>query len=199
MVGSSQANLFASISAGISALWGPLHGGANQAVIEMLERTAQTAPKAGFRLALGDAASEIAKLMPELRRMYPDIPPAIQLPPEQQRRYLFNAYREYIERVAKSTPVVLVFEALHWADEPTLLLLQHIAQIVSATPMLIIATYRDVELEVARPFAKTLETLLRQWQAMRISLRRLAVDGVEGILAAMSGQTPPPLLISFLS
>ena len=38
MVGSSQANLFASVSAGISALWGPLHGGANQQVIEMLER-----------------------------------------------------------------------------------------------------------------------------------------------------------------
>jgi citrate synthase len=38
MVGSSQANLFASVSAGISALWGPLHGGANQQVIEMLEK-----------------------------------------------------------------------------------------------------------------------------------------------------------------
>ena len=38
VVGSSRANLFASISAGISALWGPLHGGANQEVIEMLER-----------------------------------------------------------------------------------------------------------------------------------------------------------------
>ncbi len=37
IVGSSQANLYASISAGLSALWGPLHGGANQAVIEMLE------------------------------------------------------------------------------------------------------------------------------------------------------------------
>ena len=37
VVGSSQANLYASISAGVSALWGPLHGGANQAVIEMLE------------------------------------------------------------------------------------------------------------------------------------------------------------------
>jgi citrate synthase len=36
-VGSSMANLFATISAGISALWGPLHGGANQAVIEMLD------------------------------------------------------------------------------------------------------------------------------------------------------------------
>ena len=38
IVGSSQANLYAAISAGISALWGPLHGGANQAVIEMLEK-----------------------------------------------------------------------------------------------------------------------------------------------------------------
>ena len=38
VVGSSQANLYASVSAGISALWGPLHGGANQQVIEMLER-----------------------------------------------------------------------------------------------------------------------------------------------------------------
>ena len=38
IVGSSQANLYSSISAGISALWGPLHGGANQAVIEMLEQ-----------------------------------------------------------------------------------------------------------------------------------------------------------------
>ncbi|MDX1996686.1 MAG: citrate synthase [Thermoanaerobaculia bacterium] len=38
MVGSSQANLFASIAAGICGLWGPLHGGANQKVIEMLER-----------------------------------------------------------------------------------------------------------------------------------------------------------------
>jgi citrate synthase len=38
MVGSSQANLFASVSSGVCALWGPLHGGANQAVIEMLDR-----------------------------------------------------------------------------------------------------------------------------------------------------------------
>lgn len=38
MVGSSQANLFATVAAGVLALWGPLHGGANQAVIEMLQQ-----------------------------------------------------------------------------------------------------------------------------------------------------------------
>ena len=41
VVGSSQANLYSSVSAGIAALWGPLHGGANQAVIEMLEQIRQ--------------------------------------------------------------------------------------------------------------------------------------------------------------
>jgi citrate synthase len=41
LVGSSQANLFTSISGGINALWGPLHGGANQAVLEMLEKIRQ--------------------------------------------------------------------------------------------------------------------------------------------------------------
>ena len=38
MVGSSGANLFASVASGVCALWGPLHGGANMAVIEMLQR-----------------------------------------------------------------------------------------------------------------------------------------------------------------
>jgi citrate synthase len=52
LVGSSQANLFASIAAGITALWGPLHGGANQAVIEMLMR---------IRDADGDTASFITR------------------------------------------------------------------------------------------------------------------------------------------
>jgi citrate synthase len=42
LVGSSQANLFASVSAGINALFGPLHGGANQAVLEMLEEIEQS-------------------------------------------------------------------------------------------------------------------------------------------------------------
>jgi citrate synthase len=42
MVGSSQANLYASVSAGVCALWGPLHGGANQAVIQMLTEIQET-------------------------------------------------------------------------------------------------------------------------------------------------------------
>jgi predicted ATPase len=162
--------------------------------IEMLEYSARTKPRETFRYSLGDDAPEVAKLMPELRSMYPDIPPATQLPPEQQRRFLFNAFRSFAGRSARLTPIVAVFEDLHWADEPTLLLLQHLAQMLNTTPMLLIGTYRDVGLEVTRPFAKTLETLVRQKQATRMSLRRLPLSGVESMLAAMSGQTPPPSL-----
>ena len=162
--------------------------------IEILEYSARTGPRESLRYLLGDDAPEVAKLMPELRTMFPDIPAPIQLPPEQQRRFLFNAYRAFVERSARLTPIVAVFEDLHWADEPTLLLLQHLAPELPTTPMLLIGTYRDVEVEVTRPFAKTLETLLRQKRATRISLRGLSAGGVESMLDALSGQRPPPSL-----
>lgn len=162
--------------------------------IEMLEYSVRTSPREGLRQLLGGDAPEVAKLMPELRNMYPEMPAALQLPPEQQRRFLFNAYRSFVERSARMTPIVAVLEDLHWADEPTLLLLQHLAQTLPSTPMLLIGTYRDMELQTARPFAKMLETLLRQKQATRMTLRRLPVGGVQSMLAAMSGQPPPPSL-----
>jgi DNA-binding winged helix-turn-helix (wHTH) protein/tRNA A-37 threonylcarbamoyl transferase component Bud32/tetratricopeptide (TPR) repeat protein len=166
---------------------------------EMLEYIKRMAPREGLRYSLGDDAPEVARLMPELRNLYPDIPPAIQLPPEQQRWFLFNAFRSFVERAASVTPLVVVFEDLQWADEPTLLLLQHHAQTLASTSMLAICTYRDMELEATRPFAKTLETLLREKQAVRIPLKRLPQGGVKGMLAALSGQTPPPALVRVIS
>jgi tetratricopeptide (TPR) repeat protein len=91
-----------------------------------------------------------------------------------------------------------VFEDLHWADEPALLLLQHLAQTLASTPMLVLCTYRDMELEGARPFARTLERLLREKQATRMTLKRLPQGGVKEMLTAMSGQTPPPSLVSVI-
>jgi tetratricopeptide (TPR) repeat protein len=162
--------------------------------VEMIEWSVRNGSRDNLRHALGEEAAEVARLMPELRQMYPDIPPALELPPDQQRRYLFNAYRAFVERVSRLAPVVAIFEDLHWADEPTLLLLEHLAKTVSTIPRLMIVTYRDVDLEVGRPFARTLESLLRQKLATRILLRRLPVAGVEQMLAALSAQKPPPSL-----
>ena len=111
---------------------------------------------------------KLAKLVPELRELFPDIPRAIDLPPEQQRRFLFNNFLAFLGRGARATPHVLLIDDLHWADTSTLLLLQRVAQQVAQLSILIIGTYRDVDLDAARPLAKALEALTRQRLAHKL-------------------------------
>jgi len=75
LVGSSQANLFASVSAGISALWGPLHGGANQEVIEMLERIAAEDGNADRFLNRAKDRNDTTRLMGFGHRVYKSYDP----------------------------------------------------------------------------------------------------------------------------
>ncbi len=75
LVGSSQAPLFASISAGISALWGPLHGGANQKVIEMLEHIAREDGSADKYVARAKDKNDTARLMGFGHRIYKSYDP----------------------------------------------------------------------------------------------------------------------------
>ena len=160
--------------------------------VEMLEQWARALPPASFRHALGSAAPEVARLAPELRRVFPDLPAAIDLPPEQQRRFLFNSVREFLDRAARLAPIVAVFEDLHWADESTLLLLLHVVYTLPSMPMLVIGTYRTVDLAVNRPFARTLDELLRGRHATPVPLRRLTADDTATLLQSLSGKAAPP-------
>ncbi len=164
--------------------------------IEILEYCARTVPRESFRFVLGESAPEIAKLMPGLRRIFPETPSAIELPPEQQRRFLFNAYGEFMERSARLNPIIAVFEDLQWADESSLLLLRHLAQMVSGLPVLLIGTYRDVELDGARPLARALEIWVRENVAVRFTLRPFGLRGVQAMLGALSRKTPPDSIAS---
>ena len=128
--------------------------------------------------------------------MFPDIPPAIELPPEQQQRYLFTNFLAFLDRGARVTPHVLLIDDLHWADDSTLLLLQHVVQHTPEMPLLIVGTYRDVDLDVARPFAKTLEAFTRQRLAHKVTLRRLPETNVSEMLQALSGASPPTQLVT---
>src|SRR5438093_7467995 len=162
--------------------------------IEMLQQSLRRGPDA-FRTALGENAGEVAKILPELRRVYDDIPPPLELPPEQERLYLFNSILEFLQRVSGVIPLLQVVDDLHWADDATLMLLQHIAQNQDKMAILTVATYRDIELDAARPFAQTLESLVRQRLAHRIALKPLPEAGVEAMLRALTAQPPPPALV----
>jgi predicted ATPase/class 3 adenylate cyclase len=166
--------------------------------IEHIEEAARQVSPEAFRQALGENAPEIAKFMPELRLRYSDIPEPVTLPPEQERRYLLHGVSEFLERAARVTPLVLVFEDLHWADESTLLLLQHAAQRLTEIPVLMLGTYRDTELKPGRPLAGVLPGLLRQRLAEEIMLRRLTEEGVTAILQGRAGSQPPAELVALV-
>jgi class 3 adenylate cyclase/tetratricopeptide (TPR) repeat protein len=166
--------------------------------IEHIEEAARQVTPEVLRLALGENAPEIAKLMPELRLRFSDIPEPVALPPEQERRYLLRGVSEFVERSARITPLVLVFEDLHWADESTLLLIQHLAQRLPQVPVLVVGTYRDSELKPGRPLAQILPALLRQRLAEEIVLRRFTKDGVTALLEGRAGSKPPAALVDLV-
>jgi class 3 adenylate cyclase/tetratricopeptide (TPR) repeat protein len=163
--------------------------------VETVEGAARVVPPEALRDALGDSAPEVAKLMPKLRQVFTDIPTPPELPPEQERRYLFNGMRDFLARGSRVQPMFLSLDDLHWADDSTMLLLQHIAQQLHEMPVLIVGTYRDVELDVARPLARALQELTRQRLAHDLTVKRLSEAEVAAMLGALSGQKPPKLLV----
>jgi len=75
IVGSSESNIYASVSAGISALWGPLHGGANQAVIEMLEQIKEDGGDTDKWIAKAKDKNDPFRLMGFGHRVYKNFDP----------------------------------------------------------------------------------------------------------------------------
>jgi class 3 adenylate cyclase len=168
-------------------------------IVETYEQGLARSPgPAAFRRFLGEQAPQIAKLLPRLRELCPDIPAPVELPPEQERRFLFNSMWEVLARTARIKPTLLVFDDIHWADEPTMLMIQHIAERIAEVPLLVVCLYRDSELDVGRPLSRTFAELTRRRLAQRMPLKRLPADSVAEMLRALAGQEPPPGLVEVI-
>ena len=163
--------------------------------VEILEQMTREMPRAELREALGDAAPDVARLVPEFRRAFSDIPEPMELPPEQQRRHLFNGILALFERLSAARPVAMLLDDLHWGDDATLALLEHVTPHLKSLAVLVLGTYRDVELDVGKPFEKSMATLVRQTLAERLSLKRLPEAAVADLLEALGGVPPPKALV----
>jgi class 3 adenylate cyclase/tetratricopeptide (TPR) repeat protein len=164
--------------------------------VEMIEQVISS-PRSPLALrdALGDVAPEIARIAPGLRRLFPDIPQPVELPPELARRYLWNSFHQFVARGAQTQPLLLVLEDLHWADESTLLLTEYLAPLLPEMPVLIIGTYRDDELDTSHPLLHVISQLGRRRLIDRIRLRRLSFGDVRAMVGALAGQAPPEELV----
>ena len=166
--------------------------------IEQIEQSAREVSPELLREALGESAPQIAKLMPELRGRYPDIPEPPALPPEQERRFLLAAFSEFVERSARGNPLLLVLEDLHWADESTLVLLEHLAQRLESVPVLLVGIYRHDRVEMGQPLAEALPRLLRARLSEELLLERLGEADVARMLEGRAGQAPPAELVTLV-
>jgi predicted ATPase len=167
--------------------------------VEMLESAlARLQSPESFRDSLGNDACEIARLLPELRRLFPDIPMSLELPPEQSRRALFKSVANFFTRLATTQPLLLFFDDVHWADEGTLALLNHLARSVSQLPVMIMGAYRDIEAHSPRPLVKALDELIHLQVVHRIHLRGLDKRAIIAMLSAFSGRAAPDYLTNLI-
>ena len=158
---------------------------------EILEEAILVLPADTLRNVLGTTAPEIAKLLPELRHVFPDIPEATELPPDQQQRFLFKSVLEFLKRLGRCTPVVMMLDDLHWADESSILLLEHLAPHARQLPILMVATFRDVESDMGEPFKRALAALSREPYITRVALHRFSRNDVSSLLKVLSNHEPP--------
>lgn len=107
IVGSSNANLYASISAGINALWGPLHGGANQAVIEMLEDIKNDGGDVQKYLDKAKDKNDPFRLMGFGHRVYKNFDPRAKI--------IKKAADEVLEKLGVKDPVLDIAKGLEKA------------------------------------------------------------------------------------
>ena len=107
VVGSSHAGLFASVAAGISALWGPLHGGANQAVVEMLENIRQDGGDINKYMKKAKDKSDPFRLMGFGHRVYKNFDP--------RARIIKKSANEVLEDLGIVDPVLDIAKKLEEA------------------------------------------------------------------------------------
>jgi tetratricopeptide (TPR) repeat protein len=140
---------------------------------------------------LGAGGPYVAQVVPEVRDVLPDLPVAPPLDSEQARFRLYDAVSALLKNAAASTPLILVLDDLHWADKSSLLLLQFLVREIADSRILLVGTYRDVEVLRGHPLGDVLPQLRRERTVERFLLRGLPDAEVHALLVALNGGEVP--------
>jgi DNA-binding CsgD family transcriptional regulator len=149
--------------------------------VEALRAYVQATDTEALRAQLGSGAPEIARIVDDVRQ-HLDVelrPPG---DPEQDRWRLLRAVTDFLRNAAMAQPLLLVLEDLHDADHGTLDLLLFLARNVKDAHLLVLGTYRDVEVDRVHPLSAALAELRRAAPIYRLPLRGLAVEDVQQLL-----------------
>ena len=132
------------------------------------------------RLNMGAAAKDIAALVPELLEgSHPAQPaPGAAADSSPARFRTFDAIRQFFYQATQQVPITLVLDDLHWADTPSLSLLEFLTQELQNSRLLIVAAYRDADASSKTPLQHTLGGVSREPGVERVHLGGLSQSAI---------------------
>jgi DNA-binding CsgD family transcriptional regulator/tetratricopeptide (TPR) repeat protein len=136
---------------------------------------------------MGLGVSDLAEILPELLSKLDGLEKSPVLDPEQARFRLFFSIATFLKNASQNKPLVLVLDDLHWADRSSLLLLEFFVLAIGASPILVVGTYRDIEVTGRHPLVETLGALVREDRITRVFLGGLDRQEVGELLEARTG------------
>src|SRR5262245_56362147 len=153
-------------SRGVPVMWGrgwedgsaPAFWPWNMALRRLMDQLGHEAVAA----AAGSWGAELAHVFPVLRDRIPGLPPSESWESAGARLRLFDLVSRFLAAVARPAGLVVVLDDAQWADHPSLKLLEFIAADLTDSRILVVATYRDTEVEREDPFFATLSRLARE-------------------------------------
>ena len=160
-----------------------------QPFLEALGHYVFRAPLEELRLVAREYGAELGRLIPELRRRVPELPPPDPGDPESDRYRLFEAVAGLLAEISAAVPVLIVLDDLQWADRPTLLLLRHLARSPHNTRVSIMGAYRDVD-QWSEGFDAALAGLRRERLMVQLDVGGLGEAEAMELVRLRVGGTP---------
>ena len=153
-----------------------------QPFVEALRHYVRSESLDGALTRFGAGGVELARLIPELAQQLPHGPEAVPDDPETRRYLMFEAVSALLSEACGRAPVLLVLDDLHWADRSTLQLLRHLVRAQDEAALLILGSYRDLEVAPEHPLPELLADLRRDRLFERLSLEGLDRRSVEALI-----------------
>ena len=152
--------------------------------VEALQQYISACPSQKLFGELADAAPYVAKLVPQVREHFPDLPTIPLADSEQERFNINDAVAIFLANISVTTPMVLMLDDLHWADRPSLGLLRYLVRKLRTHRVMFVVTYRDGDM--SDQLAELMAQLQRESHFEHVQLKGLSAEEAISFLAAVT-------------
>ncbi len=166
--------------------------------VQVLRNFINASSPSEVQLAMGRGVAEIASLVPEVAGGTVASPTSrsLDFQPSQMRFQIFDAISQFFARATQQVPVVVMLDNLHWADAPSLSLLEFLSGELQRSRLLFVGTYRDNEVSRKSPLLRMLGGLGQDAGVQRLRLGGLSESAIAALAGRLLGSALPPTAVA---